>query len=454
MNILLPIETINRELDFKIVLASLLADKKNKIYIGQHDFLMSLLPKMQGGIYIGKNIFHKRAELENGEIYKRLKDNKIDVIYIHEEGAVFPGQEEDWKRIIQEQYSLKYFDKNDLVLQWGDFQKEFDEMRNNSLKMVTTGHPRFDLYKPKWNLLFKEEIDKIKSEFNDFILINGNYLANHGLGEKYLFSNNGGYKVEDINSRMKRVKYYTYNSKQLVSMVELTHELAVKFPELNFVYRPHPSENHEYYKQVFKGVSNIIVKHQGAVTPWILASMAIIHDGCTTALEATLASKPVINYKIELKEEFDIWLPNQMGVRAVTIDQVFKYIDDIREGKLVNNPDSVADVVKNLMFNFENDSYDAFVKEVKIEIAKKELTKQISPSAFYIWKTFFSRKIKFFLYTIFKVSKRKEIEYHKIKFYGFDKRKVEEKFNLVSKIIHKKVEVKIHNPYLIQIENE
>ena len=74
-------------------------------------------------------------------------------------------------------------------------------------------------------------------------------------------------------------------------MVTLTHNLANKFPELNFIYRPHPSEDHDYYKVIFKGVKNINVEHDGNVIPWILACKLLLHDGCTTAIEATLAGK-------------------------------------------------------------------------------------------------------------------------------------------------------------------
>lgn len=454
MNILLPIETINRELDFKIILATLLAKNNHKIYIGQHDFLMSLLPTLQGGVYIGKNIFSKRAELEKGEKYKLLKENNFDIIYIHEEGAVFPGREQDWIRIMKQQYSLDHFDQNDLILQWGDFQKRVDQERSNNLSILTTGHPRFDLYKPKWSGFFKPETDKIKSEYKDFILINGNYLANHGLGESYLFSNKGGYKVDDLTSRMNRVNYYTYNSKQFVSMVELTHELAIKFPDLNFVYRPHPSENHDYYKIVFNGVSNIFVKHDGPVAPWILASKAVIHDGCTTALEATLASKPVINYKIELKEEFDIWLPNQMGIRASNLEQVVKYINDIKENKIQNEPNLASNEVKDLMYNFKADSFESFVTIVEEKIGQLQAVKSSSPSSVQILLANLKRKIKVVLYNLLSQSKKKEANYHKIKFYGFNKELVLTKFERAEKLTNKKVNVVFHNTHLIQIENE
>ena len=58
MNILLPIETINREIDYKLVLAGYLSGQGHQIYIGQNDALMSLVPHMKnGGLYIGKSIF-------------------------------------------------------------------------------------------------------------------------------------------------------------------------------------------------------------------------------------------------------------------------------------------------------------------------------------------------------------------------------------------------------------
>lgn len=454
MNILLPIETINRELDFKIILATLLAKNKHKIYIGQHDFLMGLLPSLKGGIYIGKNVFTKRAELEKGEKYKLLKKNNFDIIYIHEEGAVFPGREKEWRRIIEQQYSLSHFDQNDLILHWGDFQKRVDQDRSKNLTILTTGHPRFDLYKPKWSEFFKPETDKIKADYKDFILINGNYLANHGLGESYLFSDLGGYKVNDLKSRMNRVNYYAYNSKQFVSMVELTHELAIQFPDLNFVYRPHPSENHDYYKIVFNGISNVFVKHEGSVAPWILASKAVIHDGCTTALEATLASKPVINYKVELKEEFDIWLPNQMGIRAVNLEQVANYINDIKENKIQNEANIASKEVTDLMYNFKEDSFESFVNAIEEKLKQLPNIKSTTPSSAQIAIQYLKRSIKVILYQILLPSKRKETNYHKIKFYGFNKELILDKFERAEKLANKKLKVTFHNANLIEVENE
>ena len=89
MNILLPIETINRELDFKLVLAGYLAGKGHQIYLGQHDFIMKLVPSMkEGGLYIEK-IFLMQMPIRRRREILFFKKNNFDVIYLNEEGAVF-----------------------------------------------------------------------------------------------------------------------------------------------------------------------------------------------------------------------------------------------------------------------------------------------------------------------------------------------------------------------------
>ncbi|WP_333666876.1 hypothetical protein [Flavobacterium sp.] len=88
MNILLPIETINRELDYKLILGNLLAKKGVAVYIGQHDFLINVAKHLYGGVYLGKTMFksHFPADLTT---YRFLKQKGFDMIHLDEEGAFF-----------------------------------------------------------------------------------------------------------------------------------------------------------------------------------------------------------------------------------------------------------------------------------------------------------------------------------------------------------------------------
>lgn len=453
MNILLPIETINREIDFKLVLAALLSGKKNKIYIGQHNFLNSLMDQFKNGLYIGKNVFPRSAANEKGETINKIKSRGFKVIYLHEEGAVFKGDPNNWKETLNRQYNTGFFDQNDVVCNWGKFQNQHDISRADHLNIQVTGHPRFDLYKPKWKAYFEIETSDIKKKYGDYILINGNYgLYNHGRGASYVFSKEANYDVDNPVSRMDRVSFIKFSGMQCLSMIELTHQLALNYKHKNFIYRPHPSENHEFYKDIFRGVPNIFVNHDGPVSTWILGAEAIIHDGCTTALEAAIAEKPVINYKTVFNEDADIWLPNQLGVRAESFLEVKKIIDNIEHYTFDFSMAENEELVSDLFYNFKNDSFDKLVGiiEEKCSLNRQEPTAK--PSSLFIRKEYLKLKGKQKLLRLKNSQARKTSDYHSQKFYGFDRKYIENKFEILEKIINKKINYTYHNPFLIEIK--
>jgi len=450
MNILLPIETINRELDFKLVLASYLSGKGHQIYIGQHDFLMTLAPKMkEGGLYIGKNLFNLDASEDKGEKYYFLKKHNFNIIYLNEEGAIFFKGEEEMTKRLKSLYNIDFFDENDDVCVWGSLQKRIEDKRASNVSIHATGHPRFDLCKKEWHSLYHSKVKTLLETYNNFILINGNYVAaNHGLGNEYLFLDKTRYS--DAEKRLNFINVYNYTSKQLTSMIHLTHHLAVLFPKLNFIYRPHPSEDHNYYELVFSGVKNIHVKHDGPVLPWILASKLLLHDGCTTAIEASLAEKPVINYKPILDDHYDIWLPNQMGTRMTTIDEVVFYIKEMNRNNFNFPSQRINEKVLEYLYSFNGNSYEAFLKIIEQRIDKDKINSSVP--TLNIKKNFLKISIRDFLIKIFQPYKRKHLIYHNTKFYGFSKKDVNQKFENISKLLKKKIIYKFHNSHLISIQ--
>ena len=57
-NIFFPIETIDRELDAKLVLVSLMSKEVGYIVVAQHDLVIKLINLSMNGIYFGKNIMN------------------------------------------------------------------------------------------------------------------------------------------------------------------------------------------------------------------------------------------------------------------------------------------------------------------------------------------------------------------------------------------------------------
>lgn len=450
MNILLPIETINREIDFKIILGTKLSGQGHKIFIGQHDFLMSLLSFMEGGLYIGKNIFHKKASEENGKRYHELKSKGFDIIYLHEEGGVFAGDQNQWRKTLELQYNPAIFDDKDRLCVWGEFQREFDQTRCNDVPIHVVGHPRFDLYKPHFKSFYQQEVESIQRKYGNYILINGNYSwANHGRGLQNTFPEY--INSEDVEGRLKRVHYYRYFTSQMVAMVELTHILATKFPDLNFIYRPHPSEDHQYYKTVFNGVANIVVNHEGPVNPWILGAEALIHDGCTTAIEATIAGIPVINYKPIFDPICDILLANTMGVKATNLEQIIASVDNLKDFKKTDF-EVLDPLAHELLFNLHEDSFSALETIIEEKIEDKFGDQTSSPSKRFIQYRFAQIKAKVWAQKILQPQKLKGLQYDATKFYGFNRSVVSSKMDRAGGLYGKKNSWHYHNENLITIE--
>ena len=90
----------------------------------------------------------------------------------------------------------------------------------------------------------------------------------------------------------------------LANIVALLHKLSIAFPNKNFVLRPHPCEDPNFYEVVFETAKNVFVDKTGTVHPWLMAADLLVHDCCTTAVESFLAETPIINYRPTEDEDF------------------------------------------------------------------------------------------------------------------------------------------------------
>jgi hypothetical protein len=109
--------------------------------------------------------------------------------------------------------------------------------------------------------------------------------------------------------------------------LEMVPALAKACPQHTIVVRPHPSEKRDTWQQAVAGVANVKVVAEGNVVPWILAADLLIHNGCTTAIEAYLLGKMAVAYQPATSEDFDLQLPNLLSHRAFDLAAL---LDDAR----------------------------------------------------------------------------------------------------------------------------
>jgi hypothetical protein len=99
-------------------------------------------------------------------------------------------------------------------------------------------------------------------------------------------------------------------------------ELHAALPDHRIVVRPHPSENREPWTLAAKALDRVHVLHEGNVIPWLAASEALIHNGCTTGIEAFVMGKPALAYRPVVAEVFDLALPNDLSRQCLDVDEL------------------------------------------------------------------------------------------------------------------------------------
>jgi len=401
-DILIPIETSFRELIYKVYLCHNLALKGFKCYLGKKSHIDYLINKFKGYIYMDKG-YHKGV---SEKIYNAIKLNDGIIVNLDEEGVL----DQPDRSVLIGRYSKTLFDYADFSFFWGS--KQYDLVKHNissNTKTAISGHPRFQLLKSKYHILYSNEVKKIKNRFPDYILINTNMASgNHINGDDFI--------LKVYSDRVSNIdQLISFNKIKLETYRLLVIELSKQFNK-QIIIRPHPEEDHGFYINAFKKQNNVHVIYEGSVIPWILASYLLIHPDCTTGIESLLLGKKPIsflpnNYPSDLITK----LPLKASYRFTEQDALISFVKnkyylqksvDLSEYKFVED-----------YFSFSKDSIEIIVNKLSQQFLCKESNKSnqliFSDSLLLNYKSIRS-KLKFNKSSRLGRNKRKGFNYSKI----------------------------------------
>lgn len=451
---LFPIETTARELDHKVLMATKVIDKNIQVIVGDQQYIRILSFFLKGGVFFGKHLFGKPKFSDRG-YFNRLKKNFFNIVHLNEEGAVWPGEEDTWEKLMISSERPSVLHPEDYLVTWGEWQKRFNlSYERPQAQIIATGHPRFDLYRKAYSCYFKNETNQLLEEFGDFILVNTSFsYSNNGEGgTEFIFKKTLSYDTSNESDRFYRFGRWYNQMLSMASIVKLINELSLKFPKKVIVLRPHPSEDTGYYESIFQNIDNVKVIYQGSVTPWLLASKLVIHNGCTTAIEATLAGKPVINFNPSAADESsNVYLASVCGTTFSSIEDIINYIE---------NDELSVEIPDDLLANdlFENFTEHNSADRVAI-ILDRAMPENSSDFPGLNRFTFFISKLAFFSYLIAKRvyyfsrgENKKYVDYKK-RFETFERYNIDSKLNSMSQILSKKVKMKSFFSHGFVVEN-
>jgi len=312
--IYLPVELCSRELMVRAYLATSLAKNGHKVYVFEHT-LFDRLKWPSAGIYIGKNCFRTEVPYSKA-YYNEMKKNDIDLWYLDEEGGIYSGNAKDQEEVLTHRLEVNELEKRDKVLVWGEWQKKVFNLKKPYAEVVISGSPNFDIFQEKYKDSLLEWDLNVTGGLKDFILVNTRFSqGNPKRGIDFIFNNKQPHSEKLPKLYMEEV--FIAHNRLLLSVIELCLHLAQALPNEKIIIRPHPGESIDIYKNLTKKFKNISVISKGGVESWIRLSKALIHNGCSTAVQAIIAKKNVITYIPEnitaVEKNHSAYLPNTIG---------------------------------------------------------------------------------------------------------------------------------------------
>jgi surface carbohydrate biosynthesis protein len=339
MLLLIPIENQVRELDPKILLACIAAEHGFPSVIGSRWEMDLRIASFPRGIYLSKSV-----KSGNGRLFRILRKLGHEVVAWDEEALVHLPDETYYSRRL----SPEALESVSGLFAWGEDNAEMWRRYPQfppKLPIHVTGNPRVDLLRPEMHRFYDCEVRRIREEHGDFILVNTNFNHVNAFSPgQNLFQSSNTPGEEPVFGEAARGMTRAYaeglrDHKQAVlnDFKELIPALERSFPDHVIVVRPHPTENPAVYREIALRCERVRVTNEGNVVPWLLAAKALVHNGCTTGVEAYVMGVPAVSYRATVDERYDdgfYRLPNTLSHPCFDFESLRETLESVFRGKL------------------------------------------------------------------------------------------------------------------------
>ena len=328
---------MHRELDAKLLLSCFAAERGFSVITGFKRDIHHSLEKLPASLYLGKALYATTLGL-----YQRLHALGYSVLSTDEEALVYYSPE-TYRTAKIGRETLR---ETDLLFAWGEENAALwhGYEHYDGTPIHVTGNPRIDMLRPEMRDYWQPDVDALRQRFGDYILINSNFgKVNHYREDRssqlHILDAAGQdpASVDEYEHALAAHRLELFNAFKAMAAT-----VARTWPDRTLVIRPHPSERHETWREATAGCDNVEVVYEGNVIPWLLAAGVVVHNGCTTGLEAWLLDRPVVAYEPVSSERFDLYLPNGVSMPAADVDSLLELIATALAGDLANAADDRA----------------------------------------------------------------------------------------------------------------
>lgn len=387
-------ETKSRELEGRTLLALEAASRGFTVIIGHKIDINEGLKNgvLPPGIYFEKSLTKgKEKKLSNIAKMANL------IVSQDEEGGLL---DQSFDKFLSIRSTPETVDMAKCIFCWGHHDYNAWEKRyiDCADKIYITGSPRTDFWRHDFKDYFKKYIDSFKQRYGRFVLISSNFVSANGfmsIEERIAQGKrNGSIRTPEDEQNLK-VKIFD-SQKMFNKFIELINHIAKQHKHTHFVVRPHPAEKLSGWKDNLLKRDNVHVIFEGGISSWVHASIAVLHNGCTTGMEAYAAGVPAIAY-VPFESSINREIPNRLSIKCAKKVDVSLVLSRIINGEYVtdNRTPENDNLIKYRLSNVRGAAAAQRIVDV-LETLNTPVAKSINPS-FVGWKIGTKKKIKIML---------------------------------------------------------
>ena len=325
--LIIPVESQVREMDAKLLLSCVAAERGFKVIMGSRAFIHFKVDSIQRGVYLAKSM--RKPSIRMFDILRKLGH---EIVAWDEEGLL-REPDADYYRWRLSPVTMRQVSH---LVAWGsDDARVLDAYPGyHGVPIHIAGNPRIDLMRPELKGYYQSQVEDIRKRFGNFVLVNTNFSkVNHFYTDlsplKKAIEAENPQKVNSFDTGWGYHKLALFDHFQ-----QMLGPLCEALGDYTVVLRPHPAENHGPWEAIARKWPNLHIANDGSITPWLIATKTVIANSCTTQVEAAVLDTPSVSFMPVVSEEFDHELPNVLSHQVGTVDALCGTVKSIVNGEL------------------------------------------------------------------------------------------------------------------------
>ena len=359
--LLMPAEVKARDFKSRLLISCEAASKGINVVFGSQDAVFSNLDKLPRGIYFEKSIAKNKYN-----VLKRRIDMGFRIVSLDEEGLCSVSNPIDY---LKQRVSDCTIPLADRIFVWGKEEARIisEHFKGAEKSVVVAGNPRIDLLRPEFRDIFREKAESYRKKYGRYILLPSNFTVRHAHGHYFILKQ--AWRMGTITNKKEEKEYREMLAdidKAFAFHTKMIEQLAAEFPDRQIIIRPHPSEDKRQWDKVKKTSNNIRVIYSGSISPWLLGADLVIHNSCTTGLEAYLLGRPVIAYLPFANRDYEKHVSNHVSLQVRELEELIAKARDIldKQERFNISKENTDELSRQVAFLSGQFSYEKIVDEL------------------------------------------------------------------------------------------